>query len=420
MLLLPVLYGCAKTDSLPKKPIAPSPETAPGLVLDAVSFAALPGWAGDDHAKALPAFFKSCDRFLPQPPTRQLDNLGVVRDIATSKLSGKIADWLLICRAARTVAPGDSVQARTFFETWFTPYLARADDQTDGLFTGYYEAELHGSRTRHGPYQYPLYARPSDLITVNLGNFRTSLKGRQINGRVKDGRLVPYYTRDQIDQGALNNKGLELFWVNSLVDAFFLHIQGSGRVTLDDGGVVRVGYAGRNGHRYVSIGREMINQGLLPRHNVSMRAIRKWIAAHPGEGVELLAANPSYVFFSAQTAAQTGAQTGAQIAKGPTGAQGAPLTPGRSLAIDRRFVPYGVPLWLDTTWPNDLDQPLRRLVVAQDTGGAITGPVRGDLFWGYGPRAARLAGSMKQSGRYYLLLPKATASRTVSQHENQS
>jgi membrane-bound lytic murein transglycosylase A len=368
-------------------PPAPTPTAAPTtgptpaakLVLNPIPFDFLPGWQHDSHADALIALRRSCARRAP------------------GGIAGGAAHWRPICAEAAGVGDNDHATARRFFEKWFIPYLATDNRNAQGLFTGYYEAELHGSRKRHGPFQVPLYLRPPDLVTVDLGKFRADWKGKRIAGRVRDGRLTPFESRTAIDKGALDGRGLELMWVDDPVDAFFLHIQGSGRVRMDDGGTIRVGYAGHNGHRYVAIGKELIARGQIARKAMSMQAIRAWLQGHPIEGAALMATNPAFIFFRKIDGA------------GPIGAQGVALTPGRSLAVDRRFVPLGLPLWLDTTDPLDPRQPLRRLVIAQDTGGAIKGPVRGDLFWGFGDAAAQRAGHMKQTGQYYLLLPRGVA-----------
>ena len=364
----------------------PVPEKiADRLNLIRTEFRALPGWRADDPAPALAAFLKSCKRLLPQPGNRALGAGGT---------GGRIADWRPVCAAAAS-AGKDSTGARNFFEREFVPYRASSSRGEDGLFTGYYEAELKGSLVRHGPYKVPIYRRPPGLVTVDLGRFDAKLKGRQLTGQVRGGQVLPLATRAEIEGGALKGKGLELLWVDSAVDAFFLHVQGSGRVILDDGRVLRLGYAGRNGHAYTSIGRALIEQGTLSKENVSMQSIRAWIEANPDAGARLMASNPSYIFFSIKKG------------DGPIGAQGAALTPGRSLAVDKRFVPLGIPVWLDTSDPLEPGRPLRRLVIAQDTGGAIKGPVRGDLFWGFGAAAAERAGRMNVRGGYYLLLPKA-------------
>lgn len=372
-----MLAGCAA----PPAPVAPADDR---LTLTATGFDRLPGWSEDTHGAAVPALRRSCGR---------LEKLPAERSLGAGGIAGRVADWLPVCAAAGGLEAGDAA-ARVFFETWFVPHLAAAADGSEGLFTGYFEAGLRGSRTPHGPYRVPIHGRPDDLVTADLGGFRDRWKGQRISGRVVDGRLVPYPSRAEIAAGALDGRRLELLWVDDPVDAFFLHIQGSGRVVLDDGRVVRVGFAGRNGHPYVSIGRLLVERREIPGEAVSMQAIRRWIAAHPEQRTALLNANPSYIFFTVRQG------------DGPIGAQGAVLTPGRSLAVDRRFVPLGVPLWLDTTDPLDPSRPLRRLVVAQDTGAAVKGPVRGDLFWGHGAAAAERAGAMKQTGAYYLLIPR--------------
>ncbi len=321
--------------------------------------------------------------------------------------AGRIGDWRALCAAAEALVRDGGEEARhaaarRFFETWFVPYAARASRAATGLFTGYYEPLLHGARGRVGRYSVPLYARPDDLVMVNLGLFRPDLAGRRIAGRVVDGRLTPYETRREIDSGRLSGRGLELLWVDDPLDAFFLHIQGSGRVELADGRTVRVGYAGQNGQPYVAIGRVLVERGALRREEVSLQSIRAWLEAHPMETTEVLAANPSYVFFRLLDG------------DGPIGALGVALTPGRSLAVDPSFVPLGAPVWLDTTDPLDEGRPLRRLMVAQDTGGAIRGAVRGDVFWGAGEEAEARAGRMRSQGRYYLLLPRVAAEARVA------
>ncbi|MBU0725666.1 MAG: murein transglycosylase A [Alphaproteobacteria bacterium] len=365
------------------KPPAPPAEA---LILTPARYADMPGWSADDASAALPALLKSCGRLKPQPADRAF---------GPDARFGKIADWLPACAAAEKLPAANPAAARAFFEANFQPYRAANNAEAKGLFTGYYEAELSGSLTRTARHTVPLHRRPDDLVMVDLGQFREELKGQRIAGRVIDGSLKPYESRQQIVGGALDSRRLEILWVDDPVDAFFLQIQGSGRVTLADGRVIRVGYAGQNGHPYVAIGRELIAKGELTRENVSMQSIRAWLAANPGRADEIMNSNPSYVFFRELPG------------EGPVGAQGVALTPLRSLAVDRRFVPLGTPVWLDVDHPDSGAPRLRQLVVAQDVGGAIRGPVRGDLFWGHGKDAADKAGRMKSTGFYYLLLPKA-------------
>ena len=343
------------------------------LALVATSFDRLAGWTDDDHGAALVAFRRSCARILSSPPGRALGEAG---------LGGTVAEWRPICAAAEALGHASAARARHFFESRFRPYLATDGGRPDGLFTGYYEAELRGAWTRHGPYRTPVYARPPEFVTVNPG-------------RAEGGALVPLPSRAAIDKGALAGRGLEILWADDAVDVFFLHVQGSGRVVMEDGTVVRLGYGGDNGHAYVAIGGELVARGEIAKDAVSMQTIRAWMKADGGRAAALMALNPRFIFFRRVAGAA------------PLGAQGAPLTAGRSLAVDPRFVPLGLPLWLDTRHPLDAT-PLRRLVVAQDTGGAIKGALRGDLFWGSGAAAAEAAGRMREGGRYYLLLPKGT------------
>jgi membrane-bound lytic murein transglycosylase A len=338
------------------------------MALIATSFERLAGWREDDHGAALVAFRRSCARIRSWPPSRFMGEAAIAMGIG-----GIVADWSPICAAADALRTTDAAFARYFFESRLRPYLATDGRRTDGLFTGYYEAELRGAWTRHGPYQTPIYARPPEL-----------------------GAVVPYHVRARIDGGILAGRGLELLWARDPVDVFFLHIQGSGRVMMEDGTVVRLGYGGDNGHPYFAIGRELVARGAIAKDAVSMQSIRAWIKANRAKAAAVMELNPRFIFFRRVTGA------------GPIGAQGVPLTPGRSIAVDTRFVPLGLPLWLDTRHPMDAT-PLRRLVVAQDTGAAIKGALRGDLFWGAGAAAAEAAGRMNEGGRYYILLPKGTS-----------
>jgi membrane-bound lytic murein transglycosylase A len=381
------------------------------LTLTQTTFQALPGWQDDTLAAALPAFLTACGTILKKKDDQPVTNKGGNVE-AYRQYFGSVGDWRQPCMAAQLVEPGNEAAAKTFFETWFTPYLAANNDQTEGLFTGYFEPELRGSHTYSPDFPVPLYRRPADLVSVDLGLFREEWRGQRLAGRLQGRRLLPFASRAEINDGALREQGLELVWVDDPVDAFFLHVQGSGRIVLEDGSVLRVGYAAQNGHDYVSIGRRLIKRGAMEKDAVSLQTIRAWLRAHPDEATALLEENPSYVFFQELTPPANGG-TGAPT--GPIGAQGVPLTPGRSLAVDRLFLPLGIPLWLDTKDPLDVERSLRRLVVAQDTGGAIKGPVRGDIFFGFGGKAEAQAGRMNARGRYYLLLPKSIAGRDLAQ-----
>jgi membrane-bound lytic murein transglycosylase A len=360
----------------------------PTLALAPAAIESLPGWTEDRVAEALPALARSCGRMAALPD-----------DAAIGEFFGVARDWRGACAALAGVPSGDDAALRATLAQAFRAFAATESGRADGLFTGYYEAELRGSRARGGRFTTPVHARPADLVSVELGLFREPLRGQRIAGRVDNGRLLPYPTRAEILAGAIDGRAPVLVWVDDPVDLFFMHVQGSGAIALAEGGRMRLGWDGGNGQPYVAVGRVLVDRGALPLEAVSMQSIRAWLAAHPGEADALMNANPSYVFFR-------------EIAgDGPIGTQGVALTPGRSLAVDRRFVPMGVPIWLDAADPLDPAARLRRLMVAQDTGGAITGAVRGDVFWGAGPDAAERAGRMRSAGRWWVLVPAAIAAR---------
>jgi membrane-bound lytic murein transglycosylase A len=377
--LVAALAACA-----PTKPATPPDR----LVLMPASFGDLAGWTSDGVGEALAALKKSC--------TRRLGFAGAA-PVGPQGMAGTVADWRPPCAAAAAVDERDDAAARGFFEAWFRPYRCANNETTEGLFTGYYEPELKGARVHSGGFETPLMKRPPDLVAVELGDFRADWRGERIAGRVVDGRLKPYETRAQIEAGALDRLNLGLLWIDDPVAAFFLQVQGSGRIDLPDGRQVRVGYDGQNGWPYVAIGRVMIERGLIDRESATMPGIRAWLAAHPAETKDILDANPSYVFFREI------------VGDGPVGSEGVVLTPGRSLAVDPKFLPLGAPFWLDAAAD---DGQIRRLLIAQDTGGAIRGPVRGDVFWGHGPDAERRAGTLRARGGYFLLLPKTVTPAT--------
>jgi membrane-bound lytic murein transglycosylase A len=366
-------------------------EHVPSFALRPLAYEQLSGWHADDPRAALSAFRRSCAK---------LDQYGAATPMGPGPWFGAVGDWRPICADAATVAEGSADRARDFFEGHFSPYLVVDGDNPEGLFTGYYEPLLFGSRRFGGAYTVPIYRPPDDLVRVDLARFNPALAGYAIYGRVQGGEFVPYHSRADIETGALADRGLELLWVDDPIDQFFLQVQGSGQVQLDDGSLTRVGYASQNGHPYRAIGRDLIEIGVLTRDQVSLPAIKAWLEAHPGDAPDIMARNRSYIFFEERP--ELGPDDG------PLGAQGVSLTAGRSLAVDPRYVPLGVPVWLETTvpWPEGV-APLHRLMVAQDTGGAIKGVVRGDVFFGSGARAEAAAGHMKSPGRYALLLPKA-------------
>lgn len=364
------------------------PKPDDSLYLKESAFNALPGWADDAVAEAVVALQRSCARIVKKDPAA---------DFGAGGFAGSAAAWQGVCSDLSDAVPMTDDEARAFFEEHFTPYEAWGGGRREGLFTGYYEPTLRGSRRKKKPYLTPIYGRPDDLVSVSLGDFRPALKGETVMGRLdkKDKKLVPYYKRADIESGALKKQRREIVWVDSAVDAFFLHIQGSGRINMTDGSVLRVGYAAENGQPYLAVGKALLERGALEKDNVSMQSIRDWLAQNPDEAAEVMNLNASFIFFRKLT-----------DKRGPLGAEGVPLLPRRSLAVDRRKIPYGVPIWIDAEDP-DGEARLQRLMVAQDTGGAITGAVRGDFFWGAGEEAARKAGLMKSKGRAWLLLPKA-------------
>ena len=389
--LMLLVSACATRKAPPVSPKeiaavpAPAPSPAPpGAARPAdhlrrASFAELPGWADDDLRAAWPALLASC-----------------------SALSAK-QGWQEACAGAGEVDSSNLSAVREFFEARFVPHQVRNPDGTvTGTVTGYYEPLLRGARTRRGHFQTPLHGPPPDLVTVDLAALYPELKSLRLRGRLVGSRLVPYPTRAELEKQNLL-AGRELLWVDDPVDAFFLQVQGSGRVRLEETGeTVRVAYADQNGHPYRSIGRYLVDRGELTLEQASMQGIKGWVAANPSRLPELLNANPSYVFFREEKVADP--------AQGPRGALGVPLTPQRSIAVDPQFIPLGAPVFLATTLPNS-SALLRRLVMAQDTGGAIRSPVRADYFWGFGPDAGEMAGRMKQAGQMWVLLPLALSAQ---------
>jgi membrane-bound lytic murein transglycosylase A len=340
-------------------PAAAQPEGEGGW---APEYRALAGWQADAHAEALPAVRRSCAYFRRVGPDRRLDY---------GDWTGTTAAWLAICEAADELDDPDDPTARRFFERWLVPVEVDHDPGSDGLFTGYYVTELRGAWERSDEFHVPIHTPPP---------------------RPEEGDLP---SRAEIAAGALDGQGLELLWVDDPVDAFVTEIEGSGVVVMEDGSEVAIEYAGQNGHRYYAIGRALIEDGEATLDQVSMPFIRQWLSDHPDRAQELLNRNPSYVFF----------QQG-EAGRGAIGAFDEPLTPLRSMAVDRRHVPLGIPLWIDIEAPDRPDGRIRRLVLAQDVGGGVKGRVRGDLFWGRGTEAEQAAGTMRAAGGYHMLMPR--------------
>ncbi|WP_261842868.1 murein transglycosylase A [Aliamphritea ceti] len=337
---------------------------------EAVSWQSLDGWQKDQQAEVWPGLLLQCN-----------------------KLRKKSADWQRICTAADQLDNPNNQQARVFFEKHFQVYrINGTEGRKDGLITGYYTPLLYGSLQKSERYSYPLYQKPADMLGIQVKSCAD--RSARCRGRVIGDQVMPYYSRAEIDGPGQPLAGQELLWVDDPNAAFFLHIQGSGVIQLDTGELVSVGYKDQNGHAYKPIGRVLVDNGEVAREDISLDSINQWLETNPQRADWLKNQNPSYVFFYLSDKTESG----------PRGSLNVPLTNERSVAVDRKIIPLGTPLWLSTTLFDNSDY--QRLVLAQDTGGAIKGPVRADVFFGRGERAKRLAGHMKQSGELFALLPK--------------
>jgi peptidoglycan lytic transglycosylase A len=332
----------------------------------------LVGWSQDHVAAAVPAFLRSCARLSRRPDSAPLD------PAARGAGFGRVGDWRELCHEAAALPRGDDSAARRFFEANFVPVLASRSGDSEGLITGYYEMVLKGSRTRRGRYQTPVYRRPPELASLPSSLDRAS-----------------------IEDGALAARNLELVWLASPANLFLLQTQGSGRVQLTDGSSMHLGYAGNNGRRPVAVDRLLLRSGAIPAAQFSQSAVHAWMLSHPGQAQAVRRADPAYVFFRELKG------------DGPVGAEGALLTPGRSLAVDHRYVPLGMPLWLQAK-DRYRSTTLHRLVIAQDTGDGIEGPVRGDFYWGSGPQAQARGADFYATGGYHLMLPRNVAARVAT------
>jgi len=358
------------------------PVTQPPLLrLTRSDFSALPGWKNTELETALASFQRGCAILMQKPDATPMGGAGY---------GGTVGDWRPACSAAQ----GDG---RAFFEKNFVPYVVEGE----ALFTGYYEPEIRGRRTRGGTFQTPVYGIPDDLVRAELGQFNPKLQGEHISGRLDGHRLVPYATRAEINAKA--PPAPVLFYTDDPIAFFFLQIQGSGRVVFEDGPKnqigVRIAYAGENGQPYTAIGRTLIADGVLTRVNVSLQSIRAWLVAHPDRAQGVMETDKSYIFFQERPIGDP--------ALGSTGTLGAALTPLASIAVDARLHALGAPFYIAADGPD----PVHGLLIAQDTGGAIRGGPRADIFFGFGPEAERRAGLMKAPGKFYVLLPKALADR---------
>ncbi|MBS0470032.1 MAG: murein transglycosylase A [Proteobacteria bacterium] len=342
------------------------PET---LSLSPADFDDLPGWKAENLSDALRAFRGSCRRIVALPPDKPM------------AYAGTAGDWRRVCDAASAAS-----DPRSFFEKNFVPYSV---DGGNGLVTGYYEPLLRGSATRHGHYQTPVYGLPDDLLTIDLGAFRPEWKGEKVGARIVGKKILPYPSRAEIDADPPKSAAV-LFYGDDPISVFFLHIQGSGRVALDNGKTLRVTYAGQNGQPYTAIGRTLIHRG-VPRDGMSMQVVRDWLKDHPDDAQAVMESDASFVFFQVAPVGDP--------ALGPPGTEGVPLTPRGSIAVDSHIHPFGLPVYI-------AGGGLADLFIAQDTGGAIRGPARADIFYGFGPKAETTAGGMKARAAFFVLLPK--------------
>jgi len=354
--------------------------------LEPVSFKDLTGWEEDDHGAAFRAFARSCRAFEAHSP-----ELRPARPVPS--------DLLAVCGQALKIPNPTIQEARLFFEAHFQPF-AIVPVSGDGFLTGYYEPEFKGSRTPDSTYAVPLLARPDDLVTIPQGETLPGLDpGLQAARRTTEG-YGPYPDRAAIEDGVLGTLAKPIVYLREPGEAFILHVQGSARIRLTDGSVMRVAYAGRNGRPYTSIGRLLVQQGVMDLETMTLEKLMGWLKDNPGPAKDLMRQNQSYIFF--READELAPEDG------PIGGAGIPLVPGRSLAVDRSLWAYGLPFWLEGQLPLTLDkaEPLRRLMIAQDTGSAIVGPARGDFFVGSGPEAGTRAGLLRHPTRFVVLLPK--------------
>lgn len=378
----PVCPPCPELPAVDEEAKAAAHDT---MTLVPATFADLPGWADDRHAEAIPAFLRSCAK---------IEALGDDEPVGVDGHSGTARAWKAACRAAARLPAGDDASARAFFEKELVPYAVHGKAGPEGKLTGYYVQTLRASRRRHGAYRVPVHARPDDLVSIDLTAFIPDARGRRIWGRLDGGKVVPYPTRAEIRRQRL---GVPLLWADDPVDVLFTEIEGSGLARLDDGSEVWLEFAGKNGRAYRGVGKLLKELGELAPGEGTMQGIRAWFDAHPERFDEIVDRNASTVFFAISGHA------------GALGTQGVILTPRRSLAIDRAFVAFGTPIWVDTRAPRPREpgvHPWRRLVIAQDTGGGILGAVRGDIYWGADEDAEDVGGRMSGTGRYWLLLPR--------------
>lgn len=355
--------------------------------LSKTAFTQLPGWKKDDQTQTFATFKNSCVEIVTRDPNTAF---GSFPESKTNQ------SWQTICLAANKITHPDKTNTQQFFETWFAPYHVKDNFNPKGFFTGYYLPLLHGSLKKTKQYIYPIYGVPPDLVKVNLGLFNPEFSSRVITGQLKNNALTPYPDRAAIHNGALGKNAPVLAWGDNEVDIFFAQIQGSAIVELPNHQQLLIGYASSNGRAYTAIGKILIANNAIEKQTISMQTIHAWLIQHPEQAPQILNQNASYIFFIARP-------------EGPHGTEQVQLTPQRSIAVDKQYIPLGAPIWLTTEVPVQGSETVlasyKRLLIAQDTGGAIKGMIRGDIFWGAGDEAAFSAGHMKNSGEYWILLP---------------
>ncbi len=375
------LTACPEQEKTKEPTPTPKKDVSKAIELQKVDFAEIKNWNKDNFAQAIPAFEANCNQIAKIKSA----------DLGISQIKISTKDYQQICKDFFAQDINSSNEFRQFIEDNFAPHLVIANGDAHGKFTAYYEAEINASYQPSKKYKYPIYSTPKDLVKVSLKDFGENLPDVDVVGRVKDGNLVPYYTRKEIEDSEFDAP--ILLWGDSYIDIYIMQIQGSAVAKLENGEEVRVGYQGNNGHKFLGIGSILLSQNLLKPNQANMIAIKEWLIENPELGMENMQKNDRFIFH--------------RLVKrnGPIGAFNVVLTAGRSMAVDKTIIPLGALLWIDTTTPDK--KPLQKLVAAQDIGGAIKGGVRGDYFWGSGSdEVLRLAGAMNAQGSYFIFLPK--------------
>ncbi len=360
----------------------------PDAEIEPLVWSELDGWASDDHVAALRAFRSSCGALVRGHKPPEEAQAALHRELKR------------LCRRALRRPVPEPAAARAFFEASFRPLRIAKLGERLGFLTGYYEPVAEGSRNPSGEYATPIYRRPADLVALGESPGADFPNKGRVGRKDGEGKIVEYFDRAAIEDGALEGRGLEICYLKDPIDAFFIHIQGSARIRLQEGGMLRINYDGHNGHRYTPVGRILTERDIVPKEEMSMERIRRWMRTNPGEARELRRRNRSYIFFRV---------TGLADHEEPIGAQGAPLSPGRSIAIDKALHVYGTPFWIEASLPVASEQPMaafRRLMIAQDTGSAIVGLARADIYFGAGEEAGRVAGRIRHPGRFAILMPR--------------